>query len=196
MHCCYHIRRCASAEWDAWAVTTDLDGTVGPATHQDLLNRGVIVLHRDADEVIYHFGRLGEGADASYPGTPITPTSGPDVYLERRYARLPEAVKPRVYRARVYRNRDGTSLRAQLGNELSATLEPRVPATGRTSAIPIDPPGAEAILAEARRRAAGSPDGPAPDVIERLVAMSDVRSGDVVEADTLIPVRMAGEPDR
>jgi hypothetical protein len=194
-HIAYHIRRCIPAEWDAWAVTTDLDGVTAPATEQDLLNRGVIVLHRGSAEVIYHFGRIGEDVDAGYPGSPITPTSGPDVYLERRYARLPEAAKPKVYRARVYRNRDGTSLRAQLETELSAKLEPRVPATGQTSAVPSDPPGAAAILEEARTRAHG--DGQTtPSVIERLVPMTEVRSGDVVDSDSIIPVRMAGEPDR
>jgi hypothetical protein len=194
-HVAYHIRSCTPADWDAWAVTTDLDGVSAPATEQDLLNRGVIVLQRDAEVVVYHFGRIGEDADAGYPGSPITPTSGPDVYLERRYARLPEAAKPKVYRARVYRNRDGTSLRAQLETELSAKLEPRVPATGATSAQPADPVGAAAILEEARERARG--DGQTtPSVIERLVPMAEVRSGDVVESDSIIPVRMAGEPDR
>jgi hypothetical protein len=194
-HVAYHIRSCTPAEWDAWAVTTDLDKVSAPATEQDLLNRGVIVLHRDAEEVIYHCGRIGEDADAGYPGRPITPTSGPDVYLERRYARLPESAKPKVYRARVYRNRDGTSLRAQLETELSAKLEPRVPATGQTSAVPSDPPGAARVLEEARRRGQG--DGQtAPTVVERLVPMAEVRSGDVVESDSIIPVRMAGEPDR
>lgn len=192
----YHIRSCSRGEWDAWAVSTSVDGATSPATEQELLNRGVIVLHLDTDEVIYHFGRVGEDVDTGYPGMAITPTSGPDIYLERRYRRLPEVVRSNVLRARLYRNRDGTSLRAQLESELAAKLEPRVPATGKTSARPSDPAGARGILEEARRRSLGRPDGPLPAVVEMLVSMAEVRSGDVVETDSLIPIRMAGEPER
>jgi hypothetical protein len=200
-HIAYHIRRCTPAEWDAWAVTTDLDGVEIPATDQDLLNRGVIVLHRDAEEVIYHCGRIGEAVDAGYPGRPITPTSGLDVYLERRYARLPEAVKPKVYRARAYRSTDPTvNLRQACEQAVAAQLAARVPATGRTSARPADPVGAMDVLEEARRRAypPENPDGTlAPPTARPLtVPMTEVEDGDVVEADMLIPVRMAGEPER
>jgi hypothetical protein len=200
-HIAYHIRRCTPADWDAWAVTTDLDGVEIPATEQDLLNRGVIVLHRDSAEVIYHFGRVGEDADAGYPGRPITPTSGPDVYLERRYAQLPLEARPKVYRARAYRSTDPTViLRESCEATVAAQLGARVPATGRTSARPADPLGAMDVLEEARRRAnpPENPDGtPQPPTARALtVPMAEVEDGDVVEADMLIPVRMAGEPDR
>ena len=37
----YSIMRCTRAAWDAWAVTTDIDGTERPTTGQEQLDRGV-----------------------------------------------------------------------------------------------------------------------------------------------------------
>jgi len=104
-----------------------------------------------------------------------------------RYTDLPAADKPNVLRATVYRSKDGTSLRAKANAEVGGSLNSKVPATGNTSAKPAPAQKPEDVLAKARQYHV---DGTAD---YKQVPMSEVRTGDVVEEDTIIPHRWLGE---
>lgn len=210
----YHVRAVPEAEWDAWAeVPVDPEdpgaGTREP-TKRELLQRNVRVLARPGDGSVYVSVGIVEwwltDVWGELPGEVIS-----EGYLLQRYGRrkgaqadrytpgralgLPEEAVPHVLRARVFRSTDGTSLRAALESEVaSEAIEPRVPVTGTRSAARPHP-DEEAILEEARARAFPE-DETTPTARRLMVPISAVDSGDVVEADELVPHRWAGEPDR
>ena len=104
-----------------------------------------------------------------------------------RYLSLPDTDKGNVLRARVYRSKDGTSLRLKANTEAGGSLGSKVPATGKTSATPAPTASADAVLAKAREfHAAGIAD-------YLTVPMAQVRTGDVVEEDTVVPHLWMGE---
>lgn len=179
----YHMRSCTAAEWSAWAVTPQDDGTTAPATAQDLLNRGVVVAHVDASsgDVFYHAGKLAAPQPGEFPGVALTPMEGPDAYLSRRYRALPAEHRARFHVARVFRSTDGTNLREACGAAVAASLSARTPATGLTSSKPTDQMGALLVLEEARRRAEMDP----PTARALTLPMWDVRTGDVVVEDAI-----------
>lgn len=190
----YHIRQCTVAEWDAWAVE-GADEAIGrpeprASTPAELLNRGVVLLDRGAEDVLYDCGVLDEARHAAMPGTALTPTDGRDAILSRRYRTLPAELKPRVYHATVYRATDGrVNLRAKCNEAVGKALEAKTPATSRTSRQSADPAGALDVLAEARRLAALA----TPEAKRLRVRMANVAEGDVVEEDALVPHAWAGE---
>ena len=180
----YSIMRCTRAEWDAWAVTTDEDGTERPATGQEMLDRGVASPEIGPDDVVYHCGILDTDRRAALPGEVLTVGR-----LRDRHVALPDvALKRRMYGARVYRE-PGADLRSSANAAVNRTLAARVPANGSRSAMPADPPGALLVLEEARRRA-GDEDDP---VVERMVRMDEVEDTDVVAEDAVVRVVWAGE---
>lgn len=182
--CNRSIKKATRAEWDAWATALDEDGIEQPATHQDLLNRGVIIAFMDATEVIYHCGALDTERRDAMPGEVLS-----EGRARERHVALPdEATKRRVYGARVFRA-EGVDLRAECNAAVSKTLAARVPANGSRSAKPADPEGAMLVLAEAERRAADEDDPTRPET----VAMAEVLDSDVVAEDAVIRVRWAGE---
>lgn len=188
----YHFRRCTAAEWSAWAVTEEVDGTTRAADAQELLNRAVVVAHVDAGgDVYFHVGKLDAPKEGEFPGVALTPTEGPDAYLARRYRALPAEHAARFHVARMYRSLDGTNLREACEVAAAASLAARTPATGRTSSKPADPAGALLVLEEARRRAALEE----PTARALVLPMPDVRLGDVVEEDSIPSHRWAGEAE-
>ncbi len=182
--CQYSIMTCTRAEWDAWAVTTDEDGTERPATEQEMLTRGVAGPDIGPTDVVYHCGILDTDRRAALPGEVLT-----EGRARERHAKLPDvATKRRMYGARVYRA-PGLDLRAECNTAAGKQLAARVPANGSRSAKPADPPGALLVLEEARRRAADEED----PTEECWVRMEDVEDSDVVAEDALILVWRAGE---
>lgn len=132
----YHYRRCSPVAWDAWAQVPDIvTGELRPASAQDLLNLGAVVVHRDADQVIYSSGRV-DGPWDDLPGEPISPTSGPRAYLQQRHQALPADAKPLVHRARVYRAPPGHSLAGSAAEAIRAHREARE-ARGMSSRIEV-----------------------------------------------------------
>lgn len=104
-----------------------------------------------------------------------------------RFENLPAADKPHVLVATAYRSKDGSDLRAQSNASSGGNLGAKVPASGKTSAQPDAADKADDVHARARAaHAAGSAD-------KLRIPMSQVRSGDVVEEDSLVPHRWAGE---
>lgn len=95
----YSIWRATQQEWSAWAVTTLDDGSVRPATDQELLDRHVTVAGHDAEggHVFFQVGRL-QWSRSDFPGRPLTAGRA-----EERFQALPRAAKRACYRARVER---------------------------------------------------------------------------------------------
>lgn len=114
------------------------------------------------------------------------------VALSTGYARFldaPAADRANVLRASVYRAKDGTSLRARANTAAGGSLPSKVPATGATSARPSPTANADAVRARAIQYVA---EGTA---VRLIVTMAEIRTGDVVGTDTLIPHRWLGESE-
>ena len=104
-----------------------------------------------------------------------------------RYTSLSDTHKPQVMLARVYRNKDGSSLRAEANTAKGGSLPSKVPATGKTSSKPTAEQKPEDVRDRAREQHAKG-------FADRLhIRMSEVRTGDVVTEDTLVPHRWMGE---
>lgn len=69
----YSVWRATREEWDAWAVTRLDDGTLRPASAQELLDRHVAVAGVDEEEGLVYFqvGRV-EWKRGDFPGRPLT----------------------------------------------------------------------------------------------------------------------------
>ena len=171
----------------------DMDGTVRPATDQDLLNMGIQHLSADYYSCIHQEERDPETLTwapkegQSLPGTVIS-----EGLLQERHDKLPADVRAKVMKASV--------IRSTLGNAddlVSAVLLDAAAAAdkavGMVEGAPlIDVAAPELLLLKAQRQVS-IPDS---SFTRETVAMDDMAAGDVIEAENLIPHSWAGEPKR
>ena len=98
-------------------------------------------------------------------------------FLQERHRLLPDAIRPHVLRADVFRStRGGVNLRTVLQADLGET-------------IPAGRQASKAARDEARRRTRG----PNPTVEQRRLTMAEIQDGDVVDEEGIYPMRVAGE---
>ena len=104
----HHVRKVPVAAWIAWAVTVDLSGTEHQASEEDLLNRGMVVLHDDGAHVWVDCAVVDWRERTDLPGSVVSEGFGvPRGGRPSRFDLLPARVRTRVLQARVRRGSGG-----------------------------------------------------------------------------------------
>lgn len=181
------LLRVTPAAWDAWAVAGPEEGATRPATDQELLQRGVRVLDRDDDEV----RALVLASNAvDLPAQPLPLSPVPRKAWKQVLDALEPEARARVFRAEVARNRDGTSLAAELAasdrrqGPREGDVRPRMERRRRERR-------SEARMLEPVLERLANPEHPA---IRRVVRVVEIGEGDVVLSGWLPPFHVQGEP--
>ncbi|MGH7459653.1 MAG: hypothetical protein ACREMA_01325 [Longimicrobiales bacterium] len=161
------------------------------ASEQDLMNMGLFRVEGDLFQCV---GVFADGRGQHAPGTQLPGQACSRAgYLNQRWASMPPQLRGRVLRARVYRHRDlSKSLRHLVNDNNDPARLRAAEAASRARRVEARTGAVDAALDLARGLAAdaGEP------VDELLVAIGDIRDGDVVELDGIPAVTFAGEPLR
>jgi hypothetical protein len=164
------------AVWDAWA----------PASEHELLQLSYLVMGRSDGVVYVVYGELDHSRDlrrfaaaAKPPGTEIRPVSARRAKREAQMRKaMPERAWAACRRARIVRNRDGSSLRDEIERGVGRPLR------GRERA--------DADVLEVARDLVRDPEHPAK---RALISMAELGDDDVVEELDLPPFRIQGESE-
>lgn len=187
----YSIRTVAPSELPT---ITDIDGSTRPMTDAELLQIDVHHLHDDVYSCADQERRDPETLEWSVVGVQSPGVAITEGTLRQRHAQLPADVAPKVFRAQVIRSADPAAPAAVVAQaNLTEAVAALAEYVGDVDGGPLlDLSGPAAVLEEAQRLVQIPDNG----IDRHTVPMIAVDSGDVVEADRLIPHSWHGESTR